>query len=178
MKKKKSVPRWLQIVSTVIANAAIVLAVVYIVFYIKKQPVTDQSLVKSYYMMYAREKYDLGITLPADEFSLLNLLKDDHGNLTVKVGEQTSTSKTSLGVEEMFEMAPETKGVEHVPFDVAPGSLVDESFLRNNYYDYCSRTEWQSVEEGLATTEVTSPVVNDIITTTIGSRSLSVVTVL
>ena len=34
MKKKKSVPRWLQIVSTVIANAAIVLAVVYIVFYI------------------------------------------------------------------------------------------------------------------------------------------------
>lgn len=34
MKNKKSVPRWLQIVSTVIANAAIVLAVVYIVFYI------------------------------------------------------------------------------------------------------------------------------------------------
>ena len=34
MKKKKSVPRWLQIVSTVIANAALVLAVVYIVFYI------------------------------------------------------------------------------------------------------------------------------------------------
>ncbi len=34
MKNKKSVPRWLQIVSTMIANAAIVLAVVYIVFYI------------------------------------------------------------------------------------------------------------------------------------------------
>ena len=34
MKKKKSVPRWLQIVSTVVANAAIVLSVVYIVFYI------------------------------------------------------------------------------------------------------------------------------------------------
>ena len=34
MKNKKSVPRWLQIVSTVIANAAIVLAIVYIVFYI------------------------------------------------------------------------------------------------------------------------------------------------
>ena len=32
--KKKSVPRWLQIVSTIIANAAIVLSVVYIVFYI------------------------------------------------------------------------------------------------------------------------------------------------
>lgn len=34
MNKKKSVPRWLQIVSTIIANAAIVLAIIYIVFYI------------------------------------------------------------------------------------------------------------------------------------------------
>ncbi len=34
MKKKKSVPRWLQIVSTIIANAAIVTSVVFIVFYI------------------------------------------------------------------------------------------------------------------------------------------------
>ncbi len=34
MKKKKSVPRWLQVVSTIIANAAIVCSVVYIVFYI------------------------------------------------------------------------------------------------------------------------------------------------
>ena len=34
MKKKKSVPRWLQIVSTIIANAAIVLSIIYIVFYI------------------------------------------------------------------------------------------------------------------------------------------------
>ena len=34
MKKKKSVPRWLQVASTIIANAAIVLSVVYIVFYI------------------------------------------------------------------------------------------------------------------------------------------------
>ena len=33
-KKKKSVPRWLQIVSTIVANAAIVLSVVYILFYI------------------------------------------------------------------------------------------------------------------------------------------------
>ena len=34
MKKKKSVPRWLQIASTIVANAAIVLSVVYILFYI------------------------------------------------------------------------------------------------------------------------------------------------
>ena len=34
MKKKKSVPRWLQVASTIIANAAIVCSVVYIVFYI------------------------------------------------------------------------------------------------------------------------------------------------
>ena len=34
MKKKKSVPRWLQIASTIIANAAIVCSIVYIVFYI------------------------------------------------------------------------------------------------------------------------------------------------
>ena len=34
MKKKKSVPRWLQIVSTIVANAAIVLSIIYIVFYI------------------------------------------------------------------------------------------------------------------------------------------------
>ena len=33
-KKKKSVPRWLQIVSTIVANAAIVLSVVYSLFYI------------------------------------------------------------------------------------------------------------------------------------------------
>ena len=33
-KKKKSVPRWLQIVSTIVANAAIVLSVVYILFYV------------------------------------------------------------------------------------------------------------------------------------------------
>ena len=34
MKKSKTVPRWLQIVSTVIANAAIVTSIVFIVFYI------------------------------------------------------------------------------------------------------------------------------------------------
>lgn len=34
MKKKKSLPRWFQILSTVVANAAIVLSVVYILFYI------------------------------------------------------------------------------------------------------------------------------------------------
>lgn len=34
MKKKKSVPRWLQIVSTIIANTAIVLSIIFIVFYI------------------------------------------------------------------------------------------------------------------------------------------------
>ena len=34
MKKKKSVPRWLQITSTIIANAAIVASVIYILFYI------------------------------------------------------------------------------------------------------------------------------------------------
>lgn len=34
MKKKNSVPRWLQIVSTIVANTAIVLSIVYIVFYI------------------------------------------------------------------------------------------------------------------------------------------------
>ena len=34
MSKKKSVPRWLQISSTIVANAAIVLSVIYIVFYI------------------------------------------------------------------------------------------------------------------------------------------------
>lgn len=34
MKKKKSVPGWLKVISTVIANAAIVLSVVYILFYI------------------------------------------------------------------------------------------------------------------------------------------------
>ena len=32
--KKKAIPRWLRIVSTVIANAAIVLSIVYILFYI------------------------------------------------------------------------------------------------------------------------------------------------
>lgn len=54
MKKKKSVPRWLQIASTIIANAAIVCAVVYIVFYIldRFNPmlhfISDQILVTQY----------------------------------------------------------------------------------------------------------------------------------
>ena len=54
MKRKKSVPRWLQIVSTIIANAAIVCAVVYIVFYIldRFNPMlhflSDQILVTQY----------------------------------------------------------------------------------------------------------------------------------
>ncbi len=54
MKRKKSVPRWLQIVSTIIANVAIVCAVVYIVFYIldRFNPMlhflSDQILVTQY----------------------------------------------------------------------------------------------------------------------------------
>ncbi len=34
MKKKKTIPGWLRVLSTIIANAAIVLSVVYILFYI------------------------------------------------------------------------------------------------------------------------------------------------
>ncbi len=34
MKKKKTIPSWLRVFSTVIANAAIVLSIVYILFYI------------------------------------------------------------------------------------------------------------------------------------------------
>ena len=128
-----------------------------LLFY-KKQPVTDHSLVKSYHTAYAREKYDLGITLPADEFTLLNLLKDDQGHLTVKAGEQTSTSKTSIGVEEMFQMNAETQVLKRVPFDVDPGSYVDGEFLQR-YYDVVR--DWYYVGKNLATTEVTSPSENN-----------------
>lgn len=54
MKKKKSVPRWLQIASTIIANAAIVCSIVYIVFYIldRFNPMlhflSDQIIVSQY----------------------------------------------------------------------------------------------------------------------------------
>ena len=128
-----------------------------LLFY-KKQPVTDYSLVKSYHTAYAREKYDLGITLPADEFTLLNLLKDDQGHLTVKAGEQTSTSKTSIGVEEMFQMNAETQVLKRVPFDVDPGSYVDGELLQR-YYDVVR--DWYYVGKNLATTEVTSPSENN-----------------
>ena len=128
-----------------------------LLFY-KKQPVTDHSLVKSYHTAYAREKYDLGITLPADEFTLLNLLKDDQGHLTVKAGEQTSTSKTSIGVEEMFQMNAETQVLKRVPFDVDPGSYVDGELLQR-YYDVVR--DWYYVGKNLATTEVTSPSENN-----------------
>ena len=131
--------------------------IILLLFY-KKQPVTDYSLVKSYHTTYAREKFDLGITLPADEFTLLNLLKDDQGHLTVKAGEQTSTSKTSIGVEEMFQMNAETQVLKRVPFDVDPGSYVDGELLQK-YYDVVR--DWYYVGKNLATTEVTSPSENN-----------------
>ena len=128
-----------------------------VVFFIKKQPVTDHSLVKSYHMMYGREKYNLGITLPADEFSQLNLMKDDQGNLTVKVGEQTSTSKTPIGVETTYDVAKEKKVLDRAPFDVDPGSLLEEEYLRSSVGEIVV-WEWHDyVENALATEVATLP---------------------
>lgn len=123
-------------------------------FFIKRQPVTDHSLIKSYHTVYGREKYDLGITLPANEFSLLNLLKDDQGNLTVKVGEQTSTSKTSIGPESTYDLSEEITVLKQVPFDVDPASEVDAAYL--NSKDGTVRS-WYVVEETLATEVATLP---------------------
>ena len=125
-----------------------------IYFFIKRQPVTDHSLIKSYHTVYGREKYDLGITLPANEFSLLNLLKDDQGNLTVKVGEQTSTSKTSIGPESTYDLSEEITVLKQVPFDVDPASEVDAAYL--NSKDGTVRS-WDIVEETLATEVATLP---------------------
>lgn len=125
-----------------------------IYFFIKRQPVTDHSLIKSYHTVYGREKYDLGITLPANEFSLLNLLKDDQGNLTVKVGEQTSTSKTSIGPESTYDLSEEITVLKQVPFDVDPASEVDAAYL--NSKDGTVRS-WYIVEETLATEVATLP---------------------
>ena len=125
-----------------------------IYFFIKRQPVTDHSLIKSYHTVYGREKYDLGITLPANEFSLLNLLKDDQGNLTVKVGEQTSTSKTSIGPESTYDLSEEITVLKQVPFDVDPASEVDAAYL--NSKDGTVRS-WDIVEETLAKEVATLP---------------------
>ncbi|MBR2202904.1 MAG: hypothetical protein IJ914_01715, partial [Prevotella sp.] len=127
-----------------------------IVFFVKKQPVTDHSLIKSYHTMHGREKYDLGITLPADEFSLLNLMKDDQGHLTVKVGEQTSTSKTSVGVESTFGSSEETTALNRVPFDVDPASLIDEAYLKSDDGTVLL-DQWRNLEKVLATEVVSIP---------------------
>lgn len=125
-----------------------------IYFFIKRQPVTDHSLIKSYHTVYGREKYDLGITLPANEFSLLNLLKDDQGNLTVKVGEQTSTSKTSIGPESTYDLSEEITVLKQVPFDVDPASKVDAEYLKSK--DGTVRG-WDIVVETLAKEVATLP---------------------
>ena len=125
-------------------------------FYIKKQSVSDHSLVKSYHTMYGREKYDLGITLPADEFSLLNLMKDDQGNLTVKVGEQTSTSKTSVGAETTFDWTEETMVLDHVLFDVDAASKIDADYL-TSHLNGISSQDWNHLAYGLATEVVALP---------------------
>ena len=126
----------------------------------KKQPVTDHSLVKSSHTAYGREKYDLGITLPANEYTQLTLLKDASGNLTVKAGEQTSTSKTSLGLEEIFVMDPETKEQE-VTFYVDPGSYVDGEILQK-YTNASSRVNWVNLVKGIATEVINSPLENNL----------------
>ena len=100
-------------------------------FFIKRLPVNDHSLIKSYHTVYGREKYDLGITLPANEFSLLNLLKDDLGKLTVKVGEQTSTSQTYIGPESTYDLSDEITVLKQLPFDVDPASQVDAAYLNS-----------------------------------------------
>ena len=132
-----------------------------VVFFIKKQAVTDHSLEKSYHTMYGREKYDLGITLPANEFTQLSLLKDAQGNLTVKAGKQISTLKTSIGVENTYAINQETKVLERVPFDIDPGSLVDEAYLRSRDGEVSSWEWQQKVESGLATEVINSPVDNN-----------------
>jgi hypothetical protein len=89
------------------------------------------------------KKYDLGITLPANEFTLLNLLKDDLGNLTVKAGEQTSTSKTFIGGEDMYVEDDSYRSVGTEQFDVDSGSLVDKALLVG-HSNSISSMEWYS----------------------------------
>ena len=66
------------------------------IYFIKRIPIAadDYSYERSERRLFGREKYDLGIKIPANEYTQLTLMKDASGHLTVKAGEQTSTSKT------------------------------------------------------------------------------------
>ena len=106
------------------------------IYFIKRVPVAadDYSYERSEYEVYGREKYDLGITIPANEYTQLTLLKDANGNLTVKAGEQTSTTKTPAGVEQTSKMGTEVYALQHVPYEVDAGSFVSKEILTNEEF--------------------------------------------
>ena len=131
------------------------------VFFIKRVPIAaeDYSNERSEHLLYGREKYDLGITIPANEYTQLTLTKDASGNLTVKAGEQTSTTKTPAGIEETFRDDYEAYINLHAPFVVDAGSFVRQEALSNEMF-YITSYYWDAFYESMArnTKQKTEPI--------------------
>lgn len=118
------------------------------IYFIKRVPIAadDYSYERSERRLFGREKYDLGIKIPANEYTQLTLMKDTSGHLTVKAGEQTSTSKTSVGIEEAYEVSPEAYAMQHAPFEVDAASLVSKETLLNEHFSVYS-LYWDDFDE-------------------------------
>ena len=118
------------------------------IYFIKRIPIAadDYSYERSERRLFGREKYDLGIKIPANEYTQLTLMKDASGHLTVKAGEQTSTSKTSVGIEEAYEVSPEAYAMQHAPFEVDAASLVSKETLLNEHFSVYS-LYWDDFDE-------------------------------
>ena len=118
------------------------------IYFIKRIPIAadDYSYERSERRLFGREKYDLGIKIPANEYTQLTLMKDASGHLTVKAGEQTSTSKTSMGIEEAYEVSPEAYAMQHAPFEVDAASLVSKETLLNEHFSVYSHY-WDDFDE-------------------------------
>ena len=133
----------------------------YFVFFIKRVPIAaeDYSNERSEHLLYGREKYDLGITIPANEYTQLTLTKDASGNLTVKAGEQTSTTKTPAGIEETSRDDYEAYINLHAPFVVDAGSFVRQEALSNEMF-YITSDYWDAFYESMArnTKQKTEPI--------------------
>ena len=105
------------------------------VYFIKRVPIPadEWPYERSEHQMYAREKYDLGIRIPADEYSQLTFMKDINGNLTVKAGDQVSTTKTLVGYEETYRQDVELEVTHHCPYEVDAASPVSQETILNEH---------------------------------------------
>ena len=106
------------------------------VYFIKRVPIPadEWPYERSEHEMYARQKYDLGIRIPANEYTQLTFMKDASGHLTVKAGDQVSTTKTPVGLEETYREDVELEVTHHCPYEVDAASPVSKETIDNYWF--------------------------------------------